>query len=164
MPTAVPIAALSETPFADASVSEIAEMLVSLTSLTPIEKVSVVVEPSVDVAVTSMLWLVAVSASRPEATVTTPVFASMLKSPPALSERLYVTVSVASASVARAVMPTTAPTLASSSTLFASVFVSVIAETPDSLMLSTLIANVCVDVEPSSEVAVTSIEWFVAVS
>ena len=85
MPTAVPIVALSATWFAAASLSEMADMLVSLTSLTLIEKVSFDVDPSDEVATTVMLWLVAVSASREPATVTTPVFASMAKRPPALS-------------------------------------------------------------------------------
>ena len=88
MPTAVPIVAASETWFASEFVSAMAEMLVSLTSLTVIVKVSFEVEPSVLVATTVMLWFVAVSASSDPATVTMPVLASMVKRPPALSLRL----------------------------------------------------------------------------
>ena len=55
---------------------------------------------------------------------TTPVLASIAKKPPGFDDRLYVTVSVTSASVARAVMPTAVPTLAPSETEFASVLVS----------------------------------------
>jgi hypothetical protein len=47
-------------------------------------KVWAEVEPSDEVAVTSMLWLWALSASRAPATVTTPVLASMANRPPGL--------------------------------------------------------------------------------
>ena len=165
MPTAVPMAAFSATVLPDASASETAEMAVSLTSLTSMVKLCVLVEPSVDVAVTSMVWLVAVSASRLPATVTMPVFASMANRPPALSVRLYVTVSVTSGSVASAVMPTTAPTLASSSTAFAAALLS---ETGPTLLSDVssvrLMVKVSDEVEPSVDVAVTSTVCEVAVS
>ena len=58
-----------------------------------------------------------------------------------------------SASVARAVMPTTAPVVASSSTALAAVLTSLMAETSNSSWSVTLIENVCVAVDPSDEVA-----------
>ena len=58
----------------------------SSTSLTAIVKRCVVLKlVSLLVARTVMLWLVAVSASRPPATVTTPVLASIVNRPPASS-------------------------------------------------------------------------------
>ncbi len=63
------------------------------------------------------------------ATVTSPVFGSIAKRPPASSLKLYVTSSEPSASDAKAVMPTDVPTLAFSSTAFVDASVSVIAET-----------------------------------
>ena len=62
MPTEVPMVAFSETVFAFVSVSEMVLTEASdVSSVRLIENVSVEVEPSVDVAVTSIVWLVAVS-------------------------------------------------------------------------------------------------------
>ena len=103
------MAADSETVFDVASASEMLPTANSLTSVTSMVKLWLEVEPSVEVAVTSMVWDVAVSASKAPATVTMPVLASMAKKPPGFDDRLYVTVSVTSASVAKAVMPTAVP-------------------------------------------------------
>ena len=83
--------AFSATELAAALVSVMAETVNSeLSSVTPMEKVWVEVEPSVEVAVTSMEWLVAVSKSMvaPGATVTTPLAGSIWNRPPASSLRL----------------------------------------------------------------------------
>ena len=50
---------------------------------------AVLVLASVLVAFTVIVWLVAVSASRTPATVTTPLAVSILNKPPALSVRAY---------------------------------------------------------------------------
>ena len=64
-----------------------------------------------------MLWLDAASKSNVAFTVTTPVSVLMANLPPALSDKAYAIVLPASASVARAVSPTTAPTAAFSATV-----------------------------------------------
>ena len=70
-----------------------------------------------------------------------------------------------SGSEAKAVMPTTVPPVAFSVTELAAALVSLIAETANSVLSSvTPMAKVCVEVEPSVEVAVTSMERLVAVS
>ena len=61
-PTAVPLTALSETVLAEALLSEIAPTWASeVSSVRLTVKLWVEVEPSVEVAVTSTVWLVAVS-------------------------------------------------------------------------------------------------------
>ncbi len=85
MPTAAPMAALSATLLAAASASVTALTSNSSTSATAIENTWVLKLPSAEVARTVMLWLEALSRSRPPATVTTPVPEAMAKRPPALS-------------------------------------------------------------------------------
>ena len=159
--------AFSATELAAALVSEMAETVNSvLSSVTPMEKIWVEVEPSVEVAVTSMEWLVAVSKSMvaPGATVTTPL-AGQSESPAGII-RQAVADRIAAVRVAgKAVMPTTVPPVAFSATVLAAALVSEMAETVNSVLSSvTPIEKVCVEVEPSVEVAVTSMEWLVAVS
>ena len=85
--------------------------------------------------------------------------------PPAVSERLYETVSVPSASVARAVTPTAVPFAALSETELPATLLSETAPTEASDVSSVrLTEKLCVLVEPSSEVAVTVTECEVAVS
>ena len=92
------------------------------------------------------------------ATVTSPVLASISKAPPASSEREYFTESVPSRSVAVAVTPTLVPALADSDTEFAAVSASLLAVTENSDVSSVSpMSKVLVEVEPSDEVAVTSI-------
>ena len=55
MPTGVPTEALSPTRFADLSVSEIGETENSFWSVTPIVKLLLEVEPSLEVAVTMIV-------------------------------------------------------------------------------------------------------------
>ncbi len=90
---------------------------------------------SVLVAVTSIVWLVAVSASTDPFSVTTPVEAwiwkrSLSKTPAA---RPYVTVSVTSGSLAWAVICTAVPVGAFSGTSLSSVSMSLTAPTGESL-------------------------------
>jgi len=73
-------------------------------------------------------------------------------------------VSVPSASVARAVMPTVVPLIASSATVLAAASLSETALTADSLMSVTLIVNGWLLVLVSDDVARTVTEWLVAVS
>lgn len=165
MPTDVPTALFSSTAFAVPSVSEMLETEASdVSSVTSMVKLCVDVEPSELVAVTSIVWSSAVSKSSPFATVTSPVFASMAKKPPGFDEREYVTVSVTSASVARAVIPTAVPTVALSDTELADASVSEMAEILVSLTSLTLIVKVSFAVEPSVDVATTVMSWLVAVS
>ena len=70
----------------------------------------------------------------------------------------------ASASLARAVTPTTVPLAAFSATVLVSPLVSVGPTTGLSFTLLTAMLNVALLVEPSALVASTVMEWLVAVS
>ena len=86
-PTVVPTMAFSSTALAVASVSVTAPTSNSSTSPIAIVNTRVVVEVSVEVARTVMSYVPAASRSIPPATVTVPVFVSMVKRPPASSSR-----------------------------------------------------------------------------
>ena len=83
----------------------------------------------------------AASRSIAPATVTTPVFASIANRPPALLVSEYVTTSVPSGSVARAVMPTAVPIDEFSTTVFGEASLSTTALTAPSLTSVMLIVN-----------------------
>ena len=86
-------------------------------------------------------------------TVTTPVDELIAKRPPALSSSEYVTTSVPSASVARPVIPTVVPFAEFSLTKSAAALLSVTAVTLLSFTSVKLIVYVCVEYDPSTEVA-----------
>ena len=88
MPARLPMPAVSFSRLALLSMSASALVSNSSLSLTATVKARVRLLPSLDVARTTMLWLAAVSRSMAPATRTTPLAASMLKRPPALSVRL----------------------------------------------------------------------------
>ena len=67
--------------------------------------------------------------------------------------------SVPSSSLAKAVMPTAEPVAAFSEMVFVVASVSLMAETPLSFTSVTSMVKLCVAVDPSDEVAVTSIVW-----
>ena len=71
---------------------------------------------------------------------------------------------VPSASDAEAVIPTASPEEASSASVFAPVFVSLIAETSNSSTSVTAMVYDAVEVLVSALVAVTTMSWLVAVS
>ena len=133
MPTSVPFTVFSETLFAVTFASAGVETENSFTSAMPIETVTVVNEVSLLVARMVMLYDAAASRSMAPATVTTPVFASIAKCPPALSVSEYVTTSVPSGSAARAVIPTAEPSVEFSATEFAAASLSTTALTAPSL-------------------------------
>ena len=93
-----------------------------------------------------------------------PVELLIANRPPALSSRLYETVSVPSASVARPVKPTVVPLAEFSRTVFAAALLSLTAETADSLTSVRLMVKDCVEDEASAEVARTVMLCEVAAS
>ena len=94
----------------------------------------------------------------------TPVVSSIVNRPPASSSSVYITESVASASLASASMPTELPAVRFSATELAAASMSLIAEMSNSSESTTAIVKSLVVVEPSVEVARTVIVCDVAVS
>ncbi len=162
IPTCVPAAASSVIEFAAASVSVTGVMALSLISETAIVKVSLELDPSLEVAVTIMAMEPSVSASKlaPSATRTTPLSSTVKR----VSFTEYETVSVTSLSSANAVTPTWVPATASSATVLAEVSASVTAEMSNSSTSDTAMVKVSSEVEPSEEVAVTVISMEPSVS
>src|SRR5436190_1186888 len=124
----------------------------------PIEKVAAAVEPSVEVAVTSMLVLGPIaSRSIAAAVVTTPLTGSIANRPPGLLLSGKSTgLNVSYASDAYAVFSTTVPARTFSSTALGVLTLSTATDTSTLSYTSLFRSKVAAAVEPSVEVAVTS--------
>ena len=160
-PTTVPVCADSET--LNACPAVICGAL-SFWSSTAMVKFCDEVEPSELVARIVMEWLAAVSRSKMVLVVTSPVVESIETLLPGFTLKLYVTLSVASVSLANPVMPTAVPTAEFSVTTFAAVLES---ETPlmaNSLTSATMMTKLFVCDDPSALVAFTTILWLDAFS